>query len=113
MLADPRLDGLLARWEELREQGKPVTAEELCSDCPALVAELREQIGALEAMDRLLVPPPEEVDVATRVTESTDSAAEPGPSTGSWLIDNPREILSLLGPSQAPDELGRLGGYGS
>ncbi len=42
---------LLSIWEERRESGNSVSAEELCLDCPELVDEVRWQIRALEAVD--------------------------------------------------------------
>ncbi len=44
MLTEERLEDLLLRWEELQQQGRPVTAEELCRDCPELLGELRRRI---------------------------------------------------------------------
>lgn len=57
MPSDPnetRLADLLLRWEELREQGQPRSAEELCADCPELAAELCRRIEALRSMESLL-----------------------------------------------------------
>ena len=34
MTTDPRLSELLLQWEELNEQGRPISVEELCRDCP-------------------------------------------------------------------------------
>jgi WD40 repeat protein/predicted Ser/Thr protein kinase len=51
---DDRLHDLLLRWEEARQQGLPVTAEELCRDCPELLEPLRRQIHALQAVDAVL-----------------------------------------------------------
>ena len=48
-----RLDQLLARWDELREQGRDVAAEELCSESPELVGELKRRMRELKAMDWL------------------------------------------------------------
>src|SRR5262245_43403941 len=45
---------LLLRWQELRRQGRRLSAEELCADCPELAGELRQQIRALESMEALL-----------------------------------------------------------
>jgi serine/threonine protein kinase len=50
------LSDLLLRWRELREQGKPCGAEDLCRDRPDLLNELREHIGAVEAMERVFCP---------------------------------------------------------
>jgi WD40 repeat protein len=51
---DDRLQDLLLRWEELGRQGRSVTAEELCRDCPELLEPLLRQIRALRAMDAVL-----------------------------------------------------------
>ena len=45
---------LLVRWEQLREQGQPITAEELCRDCPQLIGEVRKQIQVLQSFDRVI-----------------------------------------------------------
>jgi hypothetical protein len=37
MSDDTKIDELLDRWEELREQGKSISPEELCRDCPELI----------------------------------------------------------------------------
>lgn len=49
------LSELLLRWQEARQQGQNLSAEELCADeCPELVDVLRQQIRALESMEHLL-----------------------------------------------------------
>ena len=50
MTQDPRLGDLLLDWEEAVQQGRPVSAEELCRDCPELLDDLRRQIQALETI---------------------------------------------------------------
>ena len=50
MAADDRLVDLLLQWEELREQGRPVSAEELCRDCPELLDEVRRRLRFLDAV---------------------------------------------------------------
>jgi tetratricopeptide (TPR) repeat protein/tRNA A-37 threonylcarbamoyl transferase component Bud32 len=54
METDPRVDGLVDGWELMHKQGAPLTIEELCADCPELVAEVRRRIQALQAMDSAL-----------------------------------------------------------
>src|SRR5262249_28457893 len=44
---------LLERWEDGRAQGRVLTAEDLCRDCPELLEEARRQIRALEAFYRI------------------------------------------------------------
>ena len=51
---DDRIDDLLVRWEEKREEGQTASAESLCRDCPDLAEELARRIQALIAMDRLV-----------------------------------------------------------
>ena len=53
---DERMNDLLSRWEDLREQGQTVSAESLCADCPELASELARHIQALIDMDRLHCP---------------------------------------------------------
>ena len=42
------------RYEELRAQEVAVTAEELCKDCPELLAEVKQQIRMLASMNAIL-----------------------------------------------------------
>jgi eukaryotic-like serine/threonine-protein kinase len=87
---------LLLRWEESRDQGHLIDVEELCRDCPELLAELKSRIRALDAMDPILVTGP-------------DSSARPGSGP-------PSELLSVKGAVvkdnyELLDELGH-GGMG-
>ncbi len=50
--AEP-ISELLLRWDELREQGREVTAAELCPDRPELAPELARRIEALRAVYRV------------------------------------------------------------
>jgi formylglycine-generating enzyme required for sulfatase activity/tRNA A-37 threonylcarbamoyl transferase component Bud32 len=50
MPSQTRVSELLLRWEERREQGQPISPEDLCRDCPEQLPELRRLIQALEAM---------------------------------------------------------------
>src|SRR5438552_497546 len=54
MAAETRLDELRLRWEELRDQGFPVSPEELCADSPELLPELKRQVHELEALEQRL-----------------------------------------------------------
>jgi serine/threonine-protein kinase len=57
-----RLQELLLEWEERREAGQPVSAEDLCADCPDLLPELRRRIAQLEqfpTVEEAEGPPPE------------------------------------------------------
>jgi serine/threonine-protein kinase len=76
---------LVQRWRELREQGRDVTAEELCRDRPELLEPLRRQLQAVDAMEAFLdlddredaatVPPGAP---ASPVTTGTAGPAVPG-----------------------------------
>ena len=48
------VDGLVDRWEVMRDCGHAPTIEELCAGCPELAAEVRRRIEALKAMDSAL-----------------------------------------------------------
>jgi serine/threonine-protein kinase len=48
------INELVLRWQDLRDQGRPPTAEELCADCPELLDDLRRQIQALVSMEQFL-----------------------------------------------------------
>ncbi|MCE9568098.1 MAG: protein kinase [Planctomycetes bacterium] len=50
MPSEDRLMDLLLEWEELREQGRLVSAEELCRDCPELIDEVQRRIRFLGAV---------------------------------------------------------------
>jgi serine/threonine protein kinase len=54
MTGDGGVSELLLRWRELRQQGLPVTAEDVCKDAPDLLAELKRRIAAIEAMEQRL-----------------------------------------------------------
>ncbi len=53
MASAEQISELLLRWDELREQGRDATAEEVCHDCPDLAAEVRRRIEALRAVYRV------------------------------------------------------------
>lgn len=48
MTDDDKLADMLLTWEEARERGQHVTAEELCHDCPEMLDTLRERVRLLE-----------------------------------------------------------------
>jgi serine/threonine protein kinase len=56
MSRQERVEQLLSRWDELREQGQEVDPEHLCADSPELLPELEAQVQRLKAMDWLERP---------------------------------------------------------
>jgi serine/threonine protein kinase len=90
MTSAEQISELLLRWDDLREQGQRISAEELCQDCPDLVEEVRRQIQAVEAMYQ--VPNGVNGNLETRDVEPT--AAAPGshfPQLAGY------EMLAVLG----------------
>jgi len=59
MSTDPRLDDLLERWEDMLEKGQQVSPEELCRDCPELLADLKTEIRQMQWVGDLLEPGPQ------------------------------------------------------
>jgi serine/threonine protein kinase len=53
-MTEDRLSELLLLWEERNDEGRPISPEELCSDSPELLAELKKRIAALRSMNALL-----------------------------------------------------------
>jgi len=51
--SEKTISQMLEQWDELREQGTEVSAEDLCHGCREKVAELRQRIEQLKAMDWL------------------------------------------------------------
>ena len=77
---DPRIAELLDRWEDLLDQGQQVSPEELCRECPDLVAELRQRIDRLQWVGELLETGPLEGDA------NSDSLQIP-PMLGRYRLD--------------------------
>ncbi|MGD9644859.1 MAG: transporter substrate-binding protein [Pirellulales bacterium] len=67
---DPRLGDLLLRWERNRRKGEEVAPEELCRDCPELLAAFRERLAALDEVSTL----------GETVDQSGSSSVGDGPS---------------------------------
>src|SRR5215468_1488041 len=53
---DDRLMDLLVQWDELRREGRPPSAEDLCPDDPELQARLRDRIRKRERIEAMLQP---------------------------------------------------------
>lgn len=55
MTDDSRLAELLDEWEDAQEEGREVTPEQLCADCPELLDEVKRRIQALREIDGRLL----------------------------------------------------------
>lgn len=58
MGSEAQVSELLLRWEEMREQGKSVSVEELCREAPDLVVEVKRRIKVLQELDPMLATRP-------------------------------------------------------
>jgi serine/threonine-protein kinase len=105
MSGDPRLSDLLLRWEELRDQGRPATVEDLCRDCPELVETLRRKVQALEAMDSVLCPAP------TAPLEPSTQECAPADPAAAARVSRAHGLLPHVPGYEVLRELGR-GGMG-
>jgi serine/threonine-protein kinase len=85
MSNEDAISELLLQWEERRQQGETLTAEELCRDCPEYAQVVRERLGALQAIYQVL-----NLDV-TRPDRPGGIAVERRPRVGNY------EILDELG----------------
>ncbi len=54
MSTDTSIESLIARWEELKEQGVPLPLEALCAHCPEALADVRRKVALLEGIDQML-----------------------------------------------------------
>ncbi len=86
---------LLLQWEEARERGQDLSAEELCRDCPEHLDEVRRRLEALRAVNQLLSSAPGEAGM------------DPPNRTGPW-----QAAASAVPPAEAvsfeqPQRIGR------
>jgi serine/threonine-protein kinase len=84
MSREEKVEELLARWDELREQGQEVSAEELAADSPELLDDLKGQIQRLKAMDWLDGPAKES---AAPVKEAGPGVAIPATIGGRYRLE--------------------------
>jgi serine/threonine protein kinase len=102
-MTEDRLSELLLLWEERNEEGHPISPEELCSDSPELLAELKKRIVALRSMNAFLNDTPDHAENAQQPTTT-------GQTTTETPVRSFDEEFELPG-YQILDEVGR-GGMG-
>ncbi len=86
---------ILQRWDELRREGKEMTPEELCRDCPELLHTVKQDIRDLERLNPLFEATlpreagqpelPATVDYAP-LSKDGDVAASPGGRIGKYRV---------------------------
>ncbi|HJZ92631.1 MAG TPA: protein kinase [Gemmataceae bacterium] len=94
-----RLAELLVAWQEQADRGLPVTAEELCRDCPELLPDLQRLMRLEEAA---------RADDRTALSDQSDTSAT---DLAAAAPVAPGELGGWLAPPDRPDDLGRLGRY--
>ena len=77
---DPRIAELLDRWEDLLEQGKQISPEDLCRECPELVTELWRRIDQLRWVGELL-------DTGPMDRNAEDGSFQIPPTLGRYRLD--------------------------
>ncbi len=77
MLDDEKLVKLLVRRDDLLEQGRDATPEEVCEDCPGFVEEYKTRLASLKRTDWLFeTDDGEDDDSVTRSSSATASSVE-------------------------------------
>jgi serine/threonine-protein kinase len=99
MSTDPRVSELLLRWEELCEEGCPVSLEALCRDSPHLLEEVRRGARKLQAINPLLQI------VSDQTIQDGPATFAPSDRTQTPAVSELRE------PSQEPLSLPAVAGY--
>src|SRR5262249_11765899 len=81
---EDRLGELLLRWDELRREGRDLSAEEICADCPELAKEPRRRIEVVRGMDSVLNVEP------TRLVSTPGPGGPGGPALARPLPEDLR-----------------------
>ncbi|MBM4070880.1 MAG: serine/threonine-protein kinase [Planctomycetes bacterium] len=109
MPASARLLDLLLGWQQGREQGRTITPEELCRDCPELLDEVKEQLRDLKSLQQFLGQASGEQASSNCVRdalESTRSAAPPPDQSEPAAEQRDQRAAAVAGAS-LPERIGR------
>lgn len=99
----PSVDGLLSHWLRAREQGRDLSVEEVCRDCPELIPAVAARLDALRQMGHFLdglggVSARSPSPTAEIASQPADPWATQPDSSGSSLPTVPgHELLEELG----------------
>jgi serine/threonine protein kinase len=74
---EDHLGELLLRWDELRRQGRDLSARELCADRPELAEERRRRIEVVRKMDSVLDVEPKPLAQTPQQSDPDSSRANP------------------------------------
>ncbi len=96
MTTDSRISELIARWESLNFQGRPINIEELCGDCPELADELRKHVQNLTRPASVLHETLAE-DMTAGSTPSAKLSPPPNPGGSRYPNLPGYEIIGELG----------------
>jgi serine/threonine-protein kinase len=102
--AESRISQLFVQWQELRRQGRTLSAEELCRDTPSDVEELRKRIEAAQArhgVPHLASTAEHECPTDPAATASLKGTDHPGKAATKTFDD----------PNAAPPPLPLIDGY--
>jgi serine/threonine protein kinase len=106
---EDRLGELLLRWDELRRQGRDVSAGELCADCPELAAELRRRIEVVRGLEPVLDVEPTR-SVATPGAGDPDGSGphrRPPDGRPAAAVYRPQRYHSRGGLEGSPESVGK------
>jgi serine/threonine protein kinase len=71
------MDDLVSRWHRLRQEGQPVSPEELCADCPDRLEELKRHLRDVAAMQDFLQISQERAAQDPHLLHAPQQAQEP------------------------------------
>jgi mono/diheme cytochrome c family protein len=87
---------LMLRWEDARQQGKLLSAEELCADCPELIDALRQRMQSVLAMERLLGVQDGALARTLTATSRAGKDGQPGEATQGGGDDHANDPLPTI-----------------
>jgi len=99
----PSVDELLARWDEARQQGQKIDADELCLHSPEQIDEVKRRIEALQSMEGFLNQGPRSRQESALLGRSTIPSVAGARAAVSAEPRPADEELVTRPPAMAPD----------